>query len=62
MREFPDAVFQNIRANQEDVRRFLEQAITSHSHRDPVRAEFMETIVAEIGDVQGMYQVGSRKS
>jgi hypothetical protein len=60
MREFPDAVFQNIRANQEDVRRFLEQAITSH--RDPVRAEFMETIVAEIGDVQGMYQVGSRKS
>jgi hypothetical protein len=57
-REFPDAVVENIRANREDVRGFLEQAISRHSHRDPVRPEFMETIVAKIGDAQGMYQAG----
>jgi hypothetical protein len=55
-REFPDAVIEYIRANREDIRGFLEQRIKKHSRRDPVTSEFMETIVAKIGDAQGMYQ------
>ena len=55
-REFPDAVIDYIRANREDIRGFLERRIKKHSRRDPVTSEFMERIVAKIGDAQGMYQ------
>jgi len=61
-REFPDAVIEDIRANPEDIRGFLEGRIKKHSRRDPVASEFKETIVAEIGKAQGMYQARRTKS
>ena len=57
-REFPDAVVENVRANPKDIHGFLEQAIKRHSRRDPVGSEFMEMILARIGDAEGMYISG----
>lgn len=54
--EFQVAAVERIRADPEDIRRFLEQAIERHSRRDRVGSELKKTILTQIGDAQGMYE------
>jgi hypothetical protein len=51
---FPDAAFvEDIKADPQDIRGFLERRITNH--REVVKPGFMEQIISTIGDGQGMY-------